>query len=101
MIKIVVVFFSVLLGVAVTSCAFIQEGSVAVVKSEPTNCEFIRYLGQALEDSWEEGINKLKRDTIRAGGNTLYLPADKQTVLRKSIGSRYLSIGSAFLCPDD
>lgn len=83
------------------SCAFIQEDNVTIVKLKPTECEFINYLGQVLSDSREDGINKLQRDTIRLGGNTLYLPPGKQTVLAKIVGGRYLSIGSAYLCQDN
>ena len=69
-----------------------------MVKQEPTNCEFLGYLNHSLADSWDEGIGKLKRDTIRQGGDTLYLIPGKQTVLAKSINGKYLSIGSAYLC---
>lgn len=88
------------LSIGVSACAFIQQGSVRVVEQEPTECEFIAYLPHTFADSYEEGINKLKRETIRREANTLFLPPDKQTVLAKRVGGRFLSIGSAYRCPD-
>lgn len=96
-------FFTVFFVLMMTSCAFIQEDSVAIVDQEPdkNECELIAYLGQVFSDSRESGVNALQRDTVRAGGNTLYLPSSKQSVLAKIVGGRYLSIGTAYLCAEN
>lgn len=88
------------LSIATTACAYIQQDGVDVVESEPSSCEFIAFLPHTMADSYEEGIKKLQRETVRREGNTLYLPPEKQTVLAKKVGGRFLSIGSAYRCPD-
>ena len=90
----------VFLTAFIISCAFIKEDRVAVVTLEPKECEFLAYLDQVHSNSWKEGINELQRDTIRLGGNRLYLPPDEQTVLVKIVGGKFLSIGTAYLCAD-
>lgn len=90
----------ILVASMATGCAYIQQDSVAVVGEEPVDCEFIAFLPHTTADSWEEGVSKLQRETIRQQGNALYLPPDKQTVLAKHVGGRYLSIGSAYRCSD-
>jgi hypothetical protein len=84
-----------------TSCAFINENSVAIVNKEPAECELVAYLGQVFSDNRESGVNTLQRDTLREGGNTLYLDPSKQSVVAKIVGGRYLSIGSAYLCAEE
>lgn len=88
-----------LVALFITSCAFIQAGDIKVVKVEPDECEFKGFLSHAFTDDRESGINLLKRDTVRSGGNTLYLPPKRQAVLGGSLNLEYLSIGSSYLCP--
>lgn len=86
------------LSAVLSACAYIQQDSVTVVQHQPADCAFIAYLPHTSADSWEEGINRLRRETIRQQGDTLYLPPDKQTVMAKRVQGRYLSIGSAYRC---
>ena len=84
----------------VSSCSYIQARDVNIVKVEPKECEFLGYLDQAFADNRKDGDSKLQRSTIHSGGNTLYLPPDKQEVLAGFKEYVYLSVGSAYLCPE-
>ena len=76
----------------------IEANYVDVVTEEPEHCEFLKYLDQAFTDNKKEGVSELRESTVIAGGNTLYLPPDKQEVLAGRLKRVFLAVGSAYEC---
>ena len=74
--------------------------NIIIVTEKPENCKFIAYLDQAFTDVKKEGVSKLRKRTVAAGGNMLYMPPDKQEVLAGRLKRVFLSVGSAYLCPE-